>query len=66
MRFLPIWRQFPLDYKYVDAGQEPGGNFVLVVVLADGCDREELERVDIPPLSGPYEKVFTPGIWIRH
>jgi hypothetical protein len=65
-RFLPIWKQFPLDYEYIEAGEEPDGHIALVVVLADGYDRERLERLEMPCLSGVYEKVFTPGIWTRH
>ena len=65
-RFMTIWKHFPLDYKYIEAGDEPGGHIALVVVLADGYDREELEGLDLPPLSGAYEKVFTPGIWTCH
>ena len=64
-RFLSIWKQFPLPYKYIEAGEEPGGHIALVVVLADGYDREKLEAFDMPPLSSTYEKVFTPGIWTR-
>ena len=37
-----------------------GSNFAI------GYDREELERFDMVPLGGPYDKVFTPGIWTRH
>ena len=40
MRFLSIWKQFPLDYQYIEAGEEPDGHIALVVVLADGYDRE--------------------------
>ena len=65
-RFLSIWKQFPLDYEYIDAGEEPDGHIALVVVHADGYDRERLEGLDMPCLSGVYEKVFTPGIWTHH
>ena len=65
-RFCSIWKQFPLDYLYIEAGKEPDGHIALVVVLADGYDRERLEGLDMPSLGGAYEKVFTPGIWIRH
>jgi hypothetical protein len=51
-RFLTIWKQFPLDYEYIEAGEEPDGHIALVVVLADGYDRERLEGLDIPCLSG--------------
>jgi hypothetical protein len=43
IRFLSIWKLSPLDYKYIEAGQEPGGHIALVVALADGYDREELK-----------------------
>jgi len=65
-RFLSIWKHFPLPYKYIENGKESDGQVALVVVLEDGCDRESLERKDMPPLSGVYERVFTPGIWTRH
>ena len=65
-RFLPIWKQLPLDYKYIESAEESDGHIVLVVVLADRYDREELEALAIPPLSGPYEKVFMLGIWTRY
>ena len=65
-RFCSIWKQFPLDYLYIETGEEPDGHIALVVVLADGYDRERLEGLDMPSLGGAYEKVFTPGIWIRH
>ena len=65
-RFLSIWKQFPLDYEYIEAGEEPDGHIALVVVVADGYDRERLEGLDMPCLSSVYEKVFTPGIWTRH
>jgi hypothetical protein len=66
IRFMTIWKLFPLPYKYIESGDEPSGRIALVVVLADGYDREKLEELDMPPLSGAYDKVFTPGIWIRH
>jgi len=47
---LSIWKQFPLDYEYIEAGEEPDGHIVLVVVLADGYDRERLEGLDMPCL----------------
>lgn len=31
----------------------------------DEYDREGLEKTDIPLLTAPYTKVFTPGIWVR-
>jgi hypothetical protein len=30
-RFLSIWKQFPLDYKYIEAGEAPDGHIALVV-----------------------------------
>ena len=35
-----------------------GGHIPVVVVLADGYDREELERFDMAPLGGPNGKFF--------
>ncbi len=57
---------FGSNYEYIEAGEEPDGHIALVVVLADGYDRERLEGLDMSCLSGVYEKVFTPGIWTRH
>jgi hypothetical protein len=54
-----------LDYKYIEAGEEPDGH----IALRGPCrwdDIERLEGLDILRLSGVYEKVFTPGIWTRH
>jgi|ERR1700733_1715377 len=65
-RFLSIWKQFPLPFKYLGNGKEPNGQLALVMVLEDGYDRKSLEKKDLPPLSGVYDGVFTPGIWIRH
>ena len=43
---------------------EPDGSVALVLVLEDEYDRERLEKMDIPSLTAPYTKVFTPGIWV--
>jgi hypothetical protein len=65
-RFLPIWKKFPLPFKYIETGKEVDGHIALVMVLEDGYDRESLEKKEIPPLGGVYAKVFTAGIWVRH
>jgi len=65
-RFLPIWKKFPLPFKYLATGEEPDGHVSLVVVLEDSYDRESLEKKDIPPLGDVYEKVFTAEMWDRH
>lgn len=66
LRFLPLWKKFPLPYKYLGLGREPDGGVVLVMVFEDAFDRESLERIDIPPLGAVYERVFTQGIWVHH
>ena len=65
VRFLSIWQKFPLHFKYLGNGRESDGSIALVLVLEDGYDRESLEQAVIPPLTTPYTKVFTPGIWVR-
>jgi hypothetical protein len=37
----------------------------LVIVLAEGADKEKLEQETMVDLSEPYSKVFTPGIWVK-
>jgi hypothetical protein len=65
-RFLSIWEYFPYDFLYVGGGEDPQGHIDIVVVLADGPNREDLEKTLMPDLSEPYTKVFTPGIWVRY
>ncbi len=65
LRFLTLWEKFPLPFKYLGNGWEPDGSVALVLVLEDEYDREGLEKTDIPPLTAPYTKIFTPGIWVR-
>jgi hypothetical protein len=65
-RFLSIWQKFPLPFLYLATGEEPEGHVCLVMVLADGYDKEELEQTLIPDLSEPYTNVFTPGIWVKY
>ena len=63
-RFLPIWKIFPHPYLYIGGGMENDDIYV-VVVLAEGLTREELEEQPIVALGEPYTTVFTPGIWVR-
>jgi len=64
IRFLAIWKKFPLPFKYLGNGREPDGSIALVLVLEDEYDRERLEKIEIPSLTAPYTKAFTPGIWV--
>jgi hypothetical protein len=74
IRFLPLWKNFPERFLYmtsaIELGDlssiEVGDEICLVVVLADGYDKEALEKVDVVELAEPYTKVFTPGIWIKY
>ncbi|SRR6266702_3701465 len=61
VRFLSLWRKFPLPFLYLATGKEPGDHVSLVVVLADGYDREALDRVPMVDLSEPYTKIFLRG-----
>lgn len=50
--------------KYLTTGIEEGG-INLVVVLADGYDREQVGKKQMVELSNPYTKVFTAGLQVR-
>ena len=64
---LDIWEKFPTEFLYLAMGNEPDGRISLVIVLAEGYDKEKLEKVSMVDLSRePYSKVFTPGIWVKH
>ena len=65
IRFLSLWEKFPAPFLYLATGTEPGGGGCLVIVLADGYDKEALERQPMPVLSEPYTMIFTPGIWVN-
>jgi len=56
----------PSHIPFLDLG---GGlendHLYVVVVLAEGLTREELEETPIVTLEEPYTDFFTPGIWIR-
>jgi hypothetical protein len=65
-RFLSIWEKFPHPFLYVGGGEDPEGHIDIVVVLADGTNKEELEKTPIPALSEPYTSIFTPGIWVSY
>lgn len=66
VRFMGLWKKFPTDFLYLASGKEPEGKISLVVVLADGYDKEKLEQVSMVDLSEPYTKIFTPGIWAKY
>jgi hypothetical protein len=65
-RLWDLWEYFPHEFLYVGGGEDPEGHIDIVVVLACGTDREELEKQPIVHLSEPYTSVFTPGIWVRY
>ena len=64
LRYMSLWEKFPEPFLYLTTGLEPDG-IILLVVLADGYNKEEVERKQIVELSEPYTKVFTPGLWVR-
>ena len=64
-RFWSIWEKFPHKYLYFATGMDESRDLHLVVVLADGLNKEELEQQPIVTLEAPYTNVFTPGIWVR-
>lgn len=67
LRMMWLWEKFPTEYLYVGSGKEPGGKHSLVIVLAEGSDKEKLEQESMVDLSHePYSKVFTPGIWVKN
>ncbi|KAM6502770.1 hypothetical protein JOM56_002747 [Amanita muscaria] len=55
------------SYKYIGAGLEEDDDVCLVVVMADGRDKEELEKMDMPfcekMLAQAAKSVLTPGVW---
>ena len=66
--FLLIVEIFPRDsYLYIAAGQDLNGNYSLVVVLADGNNKSELEELPMPEfdLRGAGE-IMTAGVWKKH
>ena len=66
-RMLWLWKKFPTDFLYLGSGKELGGEMSLVVVLAEGSDKEKLEQEPMVDLSyEPYSRVFTPGIWVKN
>ena len=66
VRYMCLWQKFPTEFLYLASGKEPEGRISLVVVLADGYDKEKLEQVPIVDLREPYTKIFTPGIWAKY
>jgi hypothetical protein len=66
LRMLWLWKKFPTEFLYLGSGSEPGGEPSLVIVLAEGYDKEKLEQEPMIDLSHePYNKVFAPGIWVK-
>jgi hypothetical protein len=63
--FIPIWQTFPYPFLCVAGGMEPDGDVSVVVVLAEGLNKEELEQQPMVTLGEPYTRVFTPGIWFH-
>jgi hypothetical protein len=55
------------SYKYIGAGFEEDGDMCLVVVMADGSDKEELQKMDMPfcekMLAQAAKSVLTSGVW---
>jgi hypothetical protein len=65
LRYLWLWKEFPLPFLYLAVGRDSVGEKSLVVVMADGHNREEVEQTDVEELTEPYTTVFTPGIWVK-
>ena len=66
LRMMWLWEKFPTDFLYLGSGKEPEGKQSLVVVLAEGSDKEKLEQEPMVDLSHePYSLIFTPGIWVK-
>ena len=63
---MGLGKKFPTEFLYLTSGKEPEGKISLVVVLADGYDKEKLEQVSMVDLSEPYTKIFTPGVWAKY
>lgn len=65
LRFLSITRLFPQDsYKYIGTGEEADGRVELIVVLAEGDDKAQLEKSPMPSFNqkGAGE-ILTAGVW---
>ncbi|KAN0141904.1 hypothetical protein V8E53_000366 [Lactarius tabidus] len=65
VRMMWLWKKFPTEFLYLGSGRESGGKTSLVIVLAEGYDKEKLEQEPMVDLSEPYTKVFTSGIWVK-
>jgi hypothetical protein len=54
------------SYKYIGAGLEED-DMCLVIVMADGWDKEELQKMNMPfcekMLAQAAKSVLTPGVW---
>ena len=55
------------SYNYIGAGVEEDADMCLVVVMADGLDKEALQRMNMPfcekMLAQATKSVLTPGVW---
>lgn len=55
------------SYKYIGAGLEEDGEVCLIVVMADGSDMEDLQKMDMPfcekMLAQAAKSVLTAGVW---
>lgn len=72
MRFVDATMDFVprTAYKYTALGEESDGDICLVMVLADGYNKEELERTPMPPpgdrLAQAAKYTLTPGVWPKY
>ena len=59
-----LWKQFPTEFLYLGIGKEPDGKTgktSLVIVLAEGYDKEKLEQEPMVDLS--YEPYTNQGFY---
>jgi hypothetical protein len=72
MRFVDATMDFVprTAYKYTALGEESDGDICLVMVLADGYNKEELENTPIPPpeerLAQAAQYTLTLGVWPKY
>jgi hypothetical protein len=56
------------SYKYIGAGIEEDGDACLIVVMVDGCDKNELQKREMPVCENTLVKasksVLTAGVWL--
>jgi hypothetical protein len=57
------------SYKYIGAGFEEDGEFCLIVVMEDGWDKDELQKMEMPfceeMLVKASKSVLTEGVWLN-